>query len=511
MALQTTYTWLSFVNAVKALIPVDAQRQNTTTIITFKIREAVAQIQRLVEFYRSGHTTSYGIDDVVSDRECSVGTLPDFCNPEDAQLVQIGDGIGQMPLRQYSWDNRDDLRAGASRVVNLQGHIAIDPKGKQFVCYPQVIEGWQLRLRWNGVKTVFADADAVPFDDDVVAAVAEYVKAYVYREVDRSPDLAADCMQNFRRKCNELHTAAVERARLSKDADSAEKDPCATFYTACAAIEPVASDEEEEVDDFFALGDLGAGGDNAQEVADLVKSMDPDFVVFLGDHTHGDGGFPLVEDNFLKYWDSFVPDNSYPVFGNHDLGDGSLDGGVYGVPIANLYPDVMALNSGKYYYTFAKNYVRIFVINSGYSDADPREPDGISSASIQAAWLQAELAAATEEWKIVCLHRSPYSSDQTYTPGVSMMRWPYKTWGADLVLSGHCHTYERLLVGQLPCIVSSLGGYSTRNFVTPTISGSQFRYNSKYGALRLLASEDRLQCVFYNVDGTVIDNVTYTK
>ena len=40
------------------------------------------------------------------------------------------------------------------------------------------------------------------------------------------------------------------------------------------------------------------------------------------------------------------------------------------------------------------------------------------------------------------------------------MQWPYKPWGADLVMSGHVHNYERLIEDGLTYIVSGLGGLS---------------------------------------------------
>ena len=53
------------------------------------------------------------------------------------------------------------------------------------------------------------------------------------------------------------------------------------------------------------------------------------------------------------------------------------------------------------------------------------------------------LAASTAPWKIVYMHHPPYSSSQHgSTPG---MQWPFENWGASLVLTGHDHTYERIL------------------------------------------------------------------
>ena len=61
------------------------------------------------------------------------------------------------------------------------------------------------------------------------------------------------------------------------------------------------------------------------------------------------------------------------------------------------------------------------------------------------------------------------------------MRWPFKAWGASIVLSGHDHDYERFSVDGLTYIVNGVGGASLRAFKTP-IAGSQVRFAGEFGA-----------------------------
>jgi len=42
--------------------------------------------------------------------------------------------------------------------------------------------------------------------------------------------------------------------------------------------------------------------------------------------------------------------------------------------------------------------------------SDCNEPDGTSSTSLQAQWLQNALAASTAVWKFVLIHHAPFSS-----------------------------------------------------------------------------------------------------
>ena len=83
---------------------------------------------------------------------------------------------------------------------------------------------------------------------------------------------------------------------------------------------------------------------------------------------------------------------------------------------------------------------------------NPKEPDGRTSTSVQGEWLKEELASSTSKFNIVVGHQTPYSSGFTDRPGHGNspdLQWPFKEWGADLVVSGHEHIYERLRVDNM--------------------------------------------------------------
>jgi hypothetical protein len=84
------------------------------------------------------------------------------------------------------------------------------------------------------------------------------------------------------------------------------------------------------------------------------------------------------------------------------------------------------------------------------------------------------------------------------------MQWPYQAWGVDGVLSGHDHTYERIVLGDFPYFVNGLGGRNIYSFVT-SVSGSQVRYNTNFGAMLITASPTTLTYQFIAIDGTVVD------
>src|SRR4029453_12006342 len=91
------------------------------------------------------------------------------------------------------------------------------------------------------------------------------------------------------------------------------------------------------------------------------------------------------------------------------------------------------------------------------------------------------------------------------------MQWPYEDWGADAVLSGHDHDYERLVFdkdadgGKMPYFVAGLGGAEKRGFRTIK-PGSAVRYNAAFGALLINATSTSLNFEFRNTSGALIDS-----
>ena len=77
---------------------------------------------------------------------------------------------------------------------------------------------------------------------------------------------------------------------------------------------------------------------------------------------------------------------------------------------------------------------------------------------LQGTWLKNALAASTTPWQIVYFHHAAYTS--TSRGNSTYMQWPFAQWGADAVISGHDHDYERLSINGIPYFVDGLGGSS---------------------------------------------------
>lgn len=252
------------------------------------------------------------------------------------------------------------------------------------------------------------------------------------------------------------------------------------------------------------IGDYGdtAGAEGA--VATLVASWNPEFILTTGDNNYPDGDASTIDANIGQYYSGFIgsytgsygsgadSNRFFPSLGNHD----------WAAAGATPYLDYFTLPGNERYYSFTWGPVEFFAV-----DSDPNEPDGIDSSSAQAAWLHSALAASTAPWQIVYFHHPPLSSgSHGSTPA---LQWPFAAWGADAVLSGHDHTYERLQVDGIPYVVNGLGGRSIHDFAA-SLPESQVRYNADYGAVRVEATEGWLRFEFIGTSGAVTDSFTLT-
>ncbi|SNR38946.1 metallophosphoesterase [Hymenobacter mucosus] len=253
---------------------------------------------------------------------------------------------------------------------------------------------------------------------------------------------------------------------------------------------------------FAVVGDFGSGRSTEGDVAKLINSWQPEFIITMGDNNYERGSAATIDANIGQFYHSYI--NNYkgsygagsstprffPSLGNHDL---------Y-TSLGQPYFDYFTLPGNERYYDFVRGNVHFFVLNS-----DETEPDGNTSESVQARWLRAGLAAATEPWKVVYMHHAPYSSGPHGS--TVALQWPYRAWGASVVLAGHDHQYERLQVDSLTYIVNGLGGHSRYSTLAP-VPGSRFRYTGNYGAMRVQASPDSLHFAFITRSGQLIEQFT---
>jgi tartrate-resistant acid phosphatase type 5 len=268
----------------------------------------------------------------------------------------------------------------------------------------------------------------------------------------------------------------------------------------CSHLPYVVPASSDRVVRFAVIGDFGEAGQAEEDVARLVKSWNPDFIVTTGDNNYPRGAPWTIDENIGQYYHEYIHpykgtygkgaryNRFFPSIGNHD---GYF---VRAMPLRQY----MRLPGNERFYDFTSGSVHLFCINS-----DRWEPAGRTADSAQAEWLKEKLAGSQARWKIVYMHHPPYSSaSHGCIPG---MQWPYKEWGATAVLAGHDHVYERLIINGFPYFVNGLGGNPHKYRFKKIVPGSKIRYSQDNGAMLVEASNERITFRFVTRTGLLID------
>jgi len=252
---------------------------------------------------------------------------------------------------------------------------------------------------------------------------------------------------------------------------------------------------------FAAIGDYGTTEPGSFAVAALVRALEPQFVITLGDNNYENGAAATIDANIGQHYHEFIGNYAgsygagspiqrfYPTLGNHDWRT------VGALP----YLAYFTLPGNERYYDFRRGPVHFFAL-----DSDDSEPDGITADSVQAAWLEARLAASDAPFKVVFMHHAPYCSSSNHGSHGDL-QWPFREWGASIVLTGHDHLYERLSVSGFPYLVNGLGGKSRYPF-GPAVGGSQLRFAGADGATWIDADDEVMRLRFLSAADEVMDD-----
>ena len=276
---------------------------------------------------------------------------------------------------------------------------------------------------------------------------------------------------------------------------------------------------------FAVVGDFGEHHrrPGPSQVASMIKSWKPDFVVAPGDVNYGTttlGHLDWDSHIGLRYGDMILgrQDNNYPlqvsptqrffpVIGNHDttragsstggLGGGNVQGYVdYFVRNAPGAPDRLPTGSGIHgnevtYYDFYWGDMHFVMADSDRGRVEP------AFAEAQNAWIRSTLQGSRGTLKFVVCHHPAWSSDSVHG-SQAWMRGDHLSM-ADAVFAGHAHVYERLDVDGTPYITSGAGGRSLYGFRNPPLPESRHRHNSSYGAVRVTKNNTGALCEFLSI------------
>ncbi|MGI9429219.1 MAG: metallophosphoesterase, partial [Bythopirellula sp.] len=243
-------------------------------------------------------------------------------------------------------------------------------------------------------------------------------------------------------------------------------------------------------------GDIAGSHDEDEATAQLLDNI-AGTVFTLGDNVYPDGSAQEYNDYYDPTWGRHK-DRTMPVVGNHD----------YDTPGATGYFDYFGAAAGdpdKGYYSYDLGDWHIVALNTECS-----EIGGCGANSPQGLWLQADLAANPSVCTLAYTHKPRFSSGFHGMSSSAEGFWQilYDA-GADVVLSGHDHNYERF-APQNPAgvadplgirqFVVGTGGTSLRPFET-ILPNSEVRNNVAHGVLKLTLNPTSYDYEFVPIAG----------
>ncbi len=305
---------------------------------------------------------------------------------------------------------------------------------------------------------------------------------------------------------------------------------------------------------FWVTGDFGNGSSGQTAVRNSFSAYTAGQTVngwlWLGDNAYANG----TDAEYQAYVFNVYPTifKNLPVFpapGNHDYAQaGYLSSASRGTNFPYFSIFNIPTNSGteKYYST---NYGNVhFIALDSYGSYN-------TAGSPMYNWLQNDLASNTQQWTVVYFHHPPFSKgshDSDNSDEMVDMRTNIipllESYGVDLVLGGHSHSYERsnfiknhtgsessfnssiypsghiVQAGAGPYSKSSRTGNGTIYVVcgvsgqSSTSTTSGYPHNamnrsivSSYGSLILDVNGGALTCKFLTSAGAIADQFTMNK
>ena len=235
----------------------------------------------------------------------------------------------------------------------------------------------------------------------------------------------------------------------------------------------------------LAAGDIGScrsGGDEA--TASLLEGV-PATIAALGDLAYPRGTAEEFADCYGPSWGPFRA-RTRPAAGNHDFATPGA------APYFDYWSSLAGL-AGAGYYSYDLGAWHVVVLNSNcrFVACDP--------GSLQETWLRGDLAQHPARCTLAYFHHPLFSSTAgTATPAVQPLWQDLYDAGADVVLNGHAHNYQRF-APQTPQgaadpqrgireFVVGTGGNS-HHALGPPLANQENVDDTTYGVLRLLLLE----------------------
>jgi hypothetical protein len=295
-------------------------------------------------------------------------------------------------------------------------------------------------------------------------------------------------------------------ANVSPSASPAPTEPRsqAPSATASGGASPLPSPSADPI--LAGAGDIAVCGEDGDEAtAALLAGIDG--TIF----TTGDNAYPAGTDE--TYAECFGPswgrslERIRPAPGNHDWATGTLDAYLdyFGAAAVN--------DAGDSWYAYELGTWQVIVL-----DSQCERVDGCSADSGQGRWLADVLAASEARCTLAIWHRPRFSSGvHGNDPGVEPFWEALYAAGADVIVNGHDHDYERFAPmapdgredrdrGVRQFVVGT-GGAELRDFGTVQ-PNSELRLAVSHGILAFTLRAGAYDWRWIPTDGEVADRGT---
>ena len=178
---------------------------------------------------------------------------------------------------------------------------------------------------------------------------------------------------------------------------------------------------------FGVMGDNGTGEREQYEIGEQLARWQTafpfEFIIMLGDNMYGS---QTPQDFVRKFEEPYKvllerDVKFYAALGNHDNQE-------------NRFYKPWNMN-GERFYTYKKDRVRFFVLDTDYLDQPQRQ------------WIERQLQESTDDWKIAYFHHPLYSSAAAHgsQTDLQLILEPlFVKHGVNVVFQGHDHVYERI-------------------------------------------------------------------
>jgi acid phosphatase type 7 len=231
---------------------------------------------------------------------------------------------------------------------------------------------------------------------------------------------------------------------------------------------------------FVGAGDIASCGLTADTATAKLVAAVPGTVFAAGDEAYESGSAAEFTNCYGPTWGPFL-ERTHPVPGNHEY----LTSGAVGY--FNYFGE-RAGPAGSGWYAYNLGSWRIYALNANCAEI------GCGSGSEQEQWLRADLATSPHACVLAYWHQPRFSSGEHGNDSSVAAFWDdlYAA-GAEVVVNGHDHDYERFApqspsgvadsVAGIREFVVGTGGASLRSFSTIR-ANSQVRNSVTHGVIK---------------------------